>query len=178
MMVRRLLFVSFATLMPSVVAAQGSEAVDLQKEIGTIKATQLAIQKDIQELKAMLQRPAPPPPPAGPAANATLSLQNIVVRGSTAATAAIVEFADYECPFCGRHATLALPEIRREYVSSGKIRYAFVDFPLEIHPHAFKAAEAVLCAGGQNKYWEMHDRLLENQNALSASDLASHAAAI
>ena len=95
------------------------------------------------------------------------------------ARVAVVEFADYECPYCGRHADQVLPEIVTNYVNTGKIRYFFKDTPVEaIHPAAFKAAEAALCAGEQRTYWEMHDRLFKNQQALGVTELAAHARAL
>ena len=72
-----------------------------------------------------------------------------------------------------------MPQIEREYIKTGKLKYVARDFPLEsIHPLAFKAAEAAHCAGEQGKYWEMHSRLFENQRALSLKDLPQHAQAL
>lgn len=72
-----------------------------------------------------------------------------------------------------------MPQIEREYIKTGKLKYVARDFPLEsIHRDAFKAAEAAHCAGDQGKYWEMHARLFANQRALGPSDLALHAQAV
>ena len=72
-----------------------------------------------------------------------------------------------------------MPQIDNDYVKTGKIRYVLREFPLEsIHPLAFKAAEAANCSGEQGKYWEMHDRLFANQNALAAQQLSGHADAV
>ena len=99
--------------------------------------------------------------------------------GDANARVAVVEFGDYECPYCGRHANQVLPEIVANYVNTGKVRYFFKDTPVEaIHPAAFKAAEAALCAGEQGTYWEMHDLLFKNQQALAVTELAAHARAL
>jgi protein-disulfide isomerase len=91
----------------------------------------------------------------------------------------VVEFSDYQCPFCGRHARETLPQIDEAYIKTGKVKYVFRDFPLErIHPDAIKAAEAARCAGESGKYWEMHDRLFGNQKALGVKDLVLHAQAL
>ncbi len=72
-----------------------------------------------------------------------------------------------------------MPQIEKEYIETGKLRYVVRDFPLEsIHQYAFKAAEATRCAGEQGKYWEMHDQLFTHQQALSPTDLAGYAQAI
>jgi protein-disulfide isomerase len=87
-----------------------------------------------------------------------------------------MEFSDYQCPFCKRQADNTLPQIDQEYIATGKLRYVFRDFPLEaIHPQAEKAAEAAHCAGEQGKYWEMHDKLFANQQALQPDKLPGYA---
>jgi len=69
--------------------------------------------------------------------------------------------------------------LEQNYITTGKLKYVALDFPLEsIHPHAFKAAEAAHCAGEHGKYWEMAARLFANQKALSPTDLPGHAEAL
>ena len=110
------------------------------------------------------------------AAPGPLDLTDAPSLGRKDAPVTLVEFSDYECPFCQRHFLSVLPEIKREYVDTGKVRYVFVDFPLEqLHPHARKAAEAAYCAGEQGRYWEMHDALFTNQQALELPQLGGHA---
>ena len=88
-------------------------------------------------------------------------------KGDKSAPLILIEMTDYQCPFCARYAKQTYPEIQKEYVETGKIQYTLLDMPLEsIHRNAFKAAEASHCAAEQGKYWEMHDRLFENQRAL------------
>jgi protein-disulfide isomerase len=72
-----------------------------------------------------------------------------------------------------------LPQIEREYIVTGKVKYVFRNFPIEsIHPHALKAHEAANCAGEQGKYWAMHHRLFANQHALGLNDLPGHARSV
>jgi protein-disulfide isomerase len=72
-----------------------------------------------------------------------------------------------------------LPQIIRDYVATGKVKYIFSDFPLNsLHPQALKAAEAAACAGDQDKFWQMHDQLFNSQHALSTNTLSLHAQAI
>lgn len=97
------------------------------------------------------------------------------VRGPADAPITIIEYSDYQCPFCAR-VTPTLAELRKTY--GDKVRIVFKDFPLPNHPEAPKAAEAAHCAGDQGKYWEMHDRLFANQRALQVPALKQHAASL
>lgn len=97
------------------------------------------------------------------------------VRGDAAAPIAIIEFSDYQCPFCGR-VTPTLQQVRDTY--GAKVKIIFKDFPLPNHPQAQKAAEAAHCAGEQGKYWEMHDRMFGDQRALEVPALKASAVAL
>ena len=81
------------------------------------------------------------------------------VKGDKKAKVTIVEFSDYECPFCGKFHQQTLPQINENYIKTGKVKLIYRDFPLGFHQQAQKAAEAAECAGEQNKYYEMHDKL-------------------
>lgn len=100
------------------------------------------------------------------------------VRGSSTARIAIIEFSDFECPFCARHAREVYPRLMEEYVDTGQVQYVFLHYPLDTHPLAVEAAEAAECAAGQGMYWEMHDRLFAANAALTHSDLLNHAASL
>jgi protein-disulfide isomerase len=94
--------------------------------------------------------------------------------GNPSAPVTLVEFSDFQCPFCQRVAP-TLKKVRDTY--GDKVRVVWKDFPLtQIHPQAFKAGEAAHCAGEQGKYWEYHDRLFANQQALEPDDLKKYAA--
>jgi len=95
------------------------------------------------------------------------------IRGSAAATLTLVEYGDYECPYCGA----AYPIVKEvERILGDELRSVFRNFPLgEVHPHAFLAAEAAESADAQGRFWEMHDRLYENQQRLAKPDLLDHA---
>jgi len=93
-------------------------------------------------------------------------------KGEAKAPITIVEFSDFECPYCSK-AEESVKQVMKEY--GGKVRLVYRDFPLPFHPNAQKAAEAAHCAGDQGKYWEMHEKLFANQKALAVSDLKGHA---
>ncbi|HMH83694.1 MAG TPA: thioredoxin domain-containing protein [Gemmatimonadales bacterium] len=95
------------------------------------------------------------------------------VQGPAGAPVTLVEYGDYECPHCGR----AYPIVKQvQKVLGRRLRFVFRNFPLrESHPHAQHAAEAAEAAGGQGKFWEMHDRLFERQFALEGENLIEYA---
>ena len=89
------------------------------------------------------------------------------ILGRADAPVTIVEFSDFECPFCQRFSSSILPQVKRDYVDTGKVRYVFLDLPLEhLHPQARKAAEAAHCSAEQGKFWEMHDLLFAQAGKL------------
>jgi protein-disulfide isomerase len=98
------------------------------------------------------------------------------IRGSVDAPVSLLEYGDYECPFCG----LAHPIVRAIEAQLGDaIHFVFRHFPMTtVHPHAELAAEAAEAAGSQGKFWRMHDMLYENQQQLDGPHLLSYAAAI
>lgn len=90
------------------------------------------------------------------------------VRGNAAAPVTIIEFSDFQCPFCQR-VNPTLDRIRQTY--GDRVKIVFKDYPLPNHPQAPKAAEAARCAAEQNKFWEMHDAMFANQRALEVPSL-------
>jgi protein-disulfide isomerase len=102
--------------------------------------------------------------PIRDAASGTLiDVTGLPSQGDMAAKVVLVEFSDYECPFCARHAAEAGPEVYKEFVATGKLRYAFANLPLDIHPRAKPLAVAAICAGQQDRYWEMRDLLFADK---------------
>ena len=137
------------------------EAVQLRmlRELESI-STQLA---DVRKLAATSPSPrVPPPAPAVPAA--VQSISDAAVKGSSSAPLVLIEYADFQCPYCGQFARQILPELEKRYVATGKVRVVFKHMPLqEIHPQAMMAAEAAECAREQGRFWSMHDALFGDQ---------------
>ncbi len=126
--------------------------------IGTYNAGPVVAQPATGQVAAV---PSVPEAPAAPSTPPTVDDDASI--GDDGAKVTIVEFTDYQCPFCGRHYTDTYSQIKKDYIDTGKIKYVTRDFPLSFHPHAEIAAEASECAADQNKFWEMHDKLFGTQ---------------
>ena len=103
-----------------------------------------------------------PQQPSGPR---DVPVGNAFSIGDPDAPITIVEYTDFQCPYCSRHYEQTFPQIVDQYVETGVVRYVFKDFPLNsIHPQAEEAAEAARCAGDQGAFLEMHNLLFEQQS--------------
>jgi len=102
-----------------------------------------------------------------------ISVDNDPIIGNPDAPITIIEFSDFQCPFCARFYTQTLPLIHEEYIEPGKVKLVFRDYPIQsIHPNAVPAAVASECANEQGKFKEMHDTLFEKQNEWSRQETA------
>src|SRR5690606_19222030 len=86
--------------------------------------------------------------------------------GSQQAKVAIVEFTDYQCPYCAQYHSETFENLKKEYIDTGKVQYVLRDFPLDFHAYAKGAAIAANCAGEQDAYWQMNHQLFSNQSEL------------
>lgn len=142
--------------------AQEPTVATLQQQIEKLDAGQEALRKQVQgmqqqlhEMMKLLQaRPAQPAAaPAEPPLPAEVATAGAAVKGAATAPITIIEFSDFQCPFCGRHFRDTYGQLDRDDIATGKMRYVFRHLPLErIHPQAFKAGEAAECAGAQNRF--------------------------
>lgn len=86
------------------------------------------------------------------------------VMGSPSATIELTEFGDFECPGCNWYSTFVEPDVRTQYINTGKIRFRFIDYPLSMHKNTINASVAAACADEQGKFWEMHDQIFAIQD--------------
>jgi protein-disulfide isomerase len=86
------------------------------------------------------------------------------IKGRPEAKVLIIEFSDFQCPYSKMFYKQTFPQIDKEYISSGKVKFAYRDFPLSFHPQAIPAAVAARCAGRQGKYWQMFDKLISEDS--------------
>ena len=147
-----------------------NELSDLKKEMARLRTEVEGMRADLRQLLSRIRGEEPDPQRANVATTGGATL------GSKDAPLTMVEFSDYQCPFCRRFFDQTFPRIKTKYIDTGKVRYVFRDFPLDqIHPQARKAAIAAHCANDQGKYWEAHDMFFKNQEALRPENLKSYA---
>lgn len=177
-----LAFAAFASTLPA------QAARDTARDLAAVKADLDSVKADLEIVKTQLaqvlrlvspaarQAGGAPALPSGPV---RASIEGAPFLGRADAPVTVVEFSDYQCPFCSRFFAATLPELKAEYIDAGKVRYVFRDYPIDkLHPQARKAAEAAHCAGDQGKFWEMHDLLFRNSKALAPAQLAEYARSI
>lgn len=123
------------------------------------------------------ERPGRTPPLS--TGNVVVPLDGVPIRGQQGARVVVMEYSDFECPFCGRYVRDTLPRIDRDYVDTGRVQYAFRQFPLEsLHPHAMGAAIVAACAAPRGQFWAMHDWLFAHQQTLEMPSLMAAAAGL
>ena len=120
--------------------------------------------------------PADPTPPLAPPARVQIDIGDSPVLGDEDAPVTIIEFSDFECPFCARWYTETKGQIEEQYIKMGKVKLVFMHYPLSFHPQAEPAALASECAYEQGKFWEFHDLIFENQRVISDANYKKWAA--
>lgn len=137
-----------------------------------------AILNELKEIHQLLQNQQTAAAQAKPAAAQAAAPSDKVkmsvgqgwyAMGRDDAPVTMVEFTDYQCPFCRKFEHDSFAELKKDYIDTGKVRFVSRDLPLEFHPNAAPAAEAVRCAGEQHKFWEMHDAIMQD----TATDLSA-----
>ncbi len=101
--------------------------------------------------------------PQAPSGPVDVSADDDASLGKKDAPVTIIEFSDFQCPFCRKFAEDTLPQLKKEYVDTGKARLVYRDFPLAFHPGAIPAAQGAECAKEQGKFWQMHDTIFAEQ---------------
>jgi protein-disulfide isomerase len=139
-----------------------------------------AILAELKAVRAALERIekagaiAPQRPQA--AATASVNVKGRPAMGDAGAPVTLVEFTDYQCPFCVRFTTTTFAQLKQAYVDTGKLRIVVKDMPLAMHANARRAAQASHCAGEQDAYWPMHLMLFDNYKQLNEESLPGYAA--
>jgi protein-disulfide isomerase len=162
---------SIATLV--IAGISGCAQTPTVEEVAALKQNQENMQKDLNEVKKWVAEHTPHKPK--PFMPSLINISGAPFQGKSDAPLTLIEFTDYQCLFCRRHTTITLPQIVKEYVDTGKIKYVLRDFPLkQIHPNAAKLSESVLCAGDQGKAWAMHDHIFNEKKSPDPNNLSKN----
>ena len=168
----RFLMVLVVLLVPAACSAQVNEDMKtLKEEVQKLADGQKEIQKELEAIRALLTPPERPLP-----TSLDLTSDDTPFRGEKTAKVALIEYFDYQCPFCVNFFDETMPQVLTSYILTGKVKYSVRDFPLEeAHRNALQAAEAAHCANDQGKFWPMHDALMGNSHALDRPKLSLYA---
>jgi protein-disulfide isomerase len=145
-----------------VTARQAEQIIDLLGQIRQLLAEQVNVKTGAGPMKR-------------PNTTVTRPIEGHQVLGSIDAPLVMVEFSDYECPYCYQFHHETFPKIKSKYIDAGKIRYDIHDYLLVIHANAMKSALAAQCASEQGQYWGMRERLKANPDRLGLTDLLTYA---
>jgi protein-disulfide isomerase len=126
---------------------------------------------ELRKIRALLERDRPRPALDAEPARIAVQTKGAPSLGSKDAPLTIVEFMDYQCPYCRQFQSGAFPSLKRIYLDTGKVRFYAMDFPLDIHPQALLAARAARCAAEQNNFWPMHDHMQSETEVLTTAKI-------
>ena len=134
------------------------------------------ILKELRQIRELLEKQGTPAP-AGQQqiTRANVSTEGAFALGSKDAPLTMVEFTDFQCPFCQRFHVQTFAELKKNYIDTGKLRFVSRDLPLDFHPNAMQAAQAGRCAGEQGQFWPMRDRMNSNPDKLDMANLVEAA---
>jgi len=169
-------FASFAALPLALLLPLGAQ--DAAKDQGITRQQADQILNELRQIRQLLEKQqakAPQPQEEQPT-RAKLNLEGFVMLGSKEAPLTIVEFTDYQCPFCQRFHTTSFGDLKKNYIDTGKVRFYSRDLPLDFHPNAMRAAEAARCANEQGQFWKLRDVMGANPNKLDMDSLLADAA--
>ena len=155
--------------------AAGGDAAITQDTADAILKELKNIRQVLEKIEKQGGRAAQRP---GKPTTASISVKGRHTLGAEDAPVTVVEFADYQCPFCLRFTKTTFPLLKQKYIDTGKVRWVALNLPLPFHKDARKAAQAAHCAGEQDRFWEMRDVLFRNPQRLNAENLPAHAAAL
>jgi protein-disulfide isomerase len=134
------------------------------KDPGITRAQADAILDELKQIRHLLEgQTKPTAVPAGPQKR-SVKVERGYSLGSDSAPLTMIEFTDYQCPFCRGFESKTFDQIRKLYIDTGKLRFVSRNLPLDIHPDAMRSAEAALCAGDQGQYWPMRDFLFTSKS--------------
>jgi protein-disulfide isomerase len=169
-------YASFAALPLALLLPLGAQ--DAGKDQGITRQQADQILNELRQIRQLLERQQVKAPQAQEeqVIKAKLNLEGFAMLGSKEAPLTIVEFTDYQCPFCQRFHTTSFGDLKKNYIDTGKVRFYSRDLPLDFHPNAMRAAEAARCANEQGQFWKLRDVMGANPSKLDLDSLLADAA--
>jgi len=173
-------YAKFAALPLVLLLPLGAQSTrkDSKKDTGITSEQAEQILDELRSIHKLLELQAEKNGPPAPL-RAKLDLSGFQMLGSKDAPLTMVEFTDYQCPYCQRFHMTVFNDIKREYIDTGKVRFYSRDLPLDsLHPNAIRAAQAARCANDQGQYWKMRDIMGANPDKLDLANLVAVAAGL
>jgi protein-disulfide isomerase len=130
---------------------------------------------ELRQIRQLLEKQGAKPAPKEEITRAKLNLQGFAMLGSRDAPLTVVEFTDYQCPFCQRFHMTTFPDLKKDYIDTGKVRFFSRDMPLDFHANAMRAAEAARCANDQGQFWRLRDLMGSNPDKLDLEHILGFA---
>jgi len=161
---------ALAVAQPGARAQAGGAA----QEPGITRQQAEEILQELRQIRQLLEKQQQPP--AGPPAKIKMNLEGAEMLGAKTAPVTLVEFTDYQCPFCQQFHTQTFADLKKNFIDTGKVRFYSRDLPLDsLHPNAMRAAEAGRCAADQGEFWKMRDVMGNHPDKLDLPSLLADA---
>ena len=175
-MIRFLRYTLWVVLPLALLLPLGAQTKKNTKNEGITREQADQILNELRQIRQLLEKEGERGAAAAPS-RAKLNLEGFQMLGSKDAPITVVEFTDYQCPFCQRFHTTVYGDLKKNFIDTGKVRFYSRDLPLDsIHPDAFRAAQAARCAADQGQYWKLRDMMGANPNKLDMESLLADAA--
>src|SRR5690348_5136780 len=133
------------------------------------------ILNELRQIRQLLEKQQAGNTQPEPPTRAAVATAGAFAIGSKDAPVTMVEFTDFQCPFCYRFHVSTFSELKKNYIDTGKVRFVSRDLPLDFHPNAMQAAQAGRCAGEQGQFWPLRDRMGANPDHLDMAHLVGYA---
>jgi protein-disulfide isomerase len=147
-----------------------------QQNTGITQQQADQILNELRQIRQLLEKQAKPAqPPAEQIVRAKMNLEGSAMIGNKDAPLTIVEFTDYQCPFCQRFHVTTYADLKKNYIDTGKVRFFSRDMPLDFHANAMRAAQAGRCAGEQGQFWALREVMSANPDKLGLEQILNFA---